>query len=145
MHFEYYVGKLREEEAKEMSKPPTIRMLSLLVGTMIGCFLAYFYQTNLWMYEIELWGWWSLTALITIPALAGFIAGLIDPPMAMQNGLYTGLLSGVVNAIMASIKLIYLPELPSVTVLYGFSFFTIMSIFLWMFIASAAGLLAKRY
>ena len=128
-----------------MAEARKIRLLSVLVGTMIGCFLAYIYQVTLWMYEIELWGWWNVIALITIPALAGFIAGLIDPVMAMQNGLYIGLLSGVVNAIMASIKLIYLPILPSVTVLYAFSFFTIMSIFLWMFIASAAGLLAKQY
>jgi uncharacterized membrane protein YeaQ/YmgE (transglycosylase-associated protein family) len=112
---------------------------------MIGAFLGYIYQITLWMYQMELWGWWSLIALITIPALAGFIAGLIDPAMAMQNGLFIGLLSGVINAIMASIRLIYLPILPEVAVLYAFSFFAIMSIFLWMFIASAAGLLAKRY
>ena len=122
-----------------------IRVISVLVGTMIGCLLAYIFQVTLWMYEIESWGWWSLIVLITIPALAGFIAGLIDPAMAMQNGLYIGLLSGVVNAIMASVRLIYLRRLPEVTVLYAFSFFAIMSIFLWMFIASAAGLLAKRY
>lgn len=127
-----------------MSKPPT-RTLSILVGTMVGCILAYIFEITLWMYTRTLWGWWSLIAFITIPAIAGFIAGLIDRAMAMQNGLYTGLLSGVMNAIMASIRLIYLPILPDVTVLYAYSFFAIMSIFLWMFIASMAGLLAKQY
>lgn len=140
-----------------MTKPPPIRILSILVGTLIGCILAYVYETTLWMYGIPfpiqyvsetvpaiMWSWWSMMVFITIPALAGFIAGLIDPPMAMQNGLFIGLLSGVVNAIMATIRLIYAPW-PSAEVLYAFSFFAFISIFLWMFIASAAGLLAKRY
>jgi hypothetical protein len=136
-----------------MAEARKIRILSVLIGILIGSVLAYIYQMTLWRYEIGFvyqitpfyLSVWNLVALITIPALAGFISGLIDPVMAMQNGLYIGLISGVVNEIMASIRLLLLPTIPEVTVLYAFSFFAIMSIFLWMFIASVAGLLAKRY
>ncbi len=143
-----------------MTEKRTLQILSILVGTLIGCIIAYFYEANLWMYGIPfpiqyisetvpaiMWGWWSLMVFLTIPALAGFIAGLIDPSMGMQNGLYVGLLSGVVNAIIAVVRLFYLPveQFPSLTILYAFSVFSIMSVFLWMIIGAAAGLLAKQY
>jgi uncharacterized membrane-anchored protein len=85
----------------------------------------------------------SLLVFVTIPMLAGFTTGIIHPKKAIVNGLYAGLLSGVVNAIMAAFKMLFKPEL-TWQELYAFVFFAIASIFLWMIITCAAALLGKK-
>jgi len=100
-------------------KPPVapIRAVSILVGVIIGCVLAYAYQVNLptLFYEMNKYGevglLYSLVVFIAIPMLAGFVVGLLYPVMAVTNGLYIGLISGLFNSIIATIKLIYAPTL----------------------------------
>jgi len=134
----------------DLSKKPElpIRVLSILVGIMIGCILAYAYQVNLptLFHEIfhETYLLANLVVFFTIPALAGFVSGLLHPALAMRNGLYVGFFSGLFNSILATIKLIFAPVLiPGEE--YAFSFFVIMSVFMWMILASAVAMLAQRF
>jgi hypothetical protein len=125
-----------------MSKKPEppIRVISVLVGIIIGCILAYAYQVNLptLFHETYLWG--SLVVFVTIPVLAGFVSGLLHPALAMKNGMYVGFFSGLFNSILATIKLIYTP-----LEVYAFSLFAIMSVFIWMVLAAATAMLAQRF
>lgn len=125
-------------------KPPVapIRAVSILVGVIIGCILAYAYQVNLPTLFFEM-NVSSLVVFVAIPMLAGFIVGLLYPVMAVRNGLYVGLISGLFNSIVATIKLIYAPTLvPSE--IYAFSLFAIVSVFAWMVLAAVAAELASR-
>jgi len=133
-------------------KPPvaTIRAVSILVGVIIGCILAYAYQVNLptLFYEMNKYGevglLYSLVVFIAIPMLAGFVIGLLYPAMAIRNGLYVGLISGLFNSIIATIKLIYAPTLaPDET--YAFALFAITSVFVWMILAAVGAELASRF
>lgn len=130
-------------EKMELAKKPvaSIRAVSILVGVMIGCILAYAYQVNLptLFYEMNVAG---LVAFVAIPMLAGFVVGLLNPSTGMRDGLLVGLLSGLFNSIMATIKLIYAPECGEA---YAFSFFAIMSVFVWMILGAVAAELAKRF
>ena len=132
-------------EKMELAKKPVapIRAVSILVGVMIGCILAYAYQANLptLFYEMNVAG---LVAFVAIPMLAGFVVGLLNPPSGVRDGLLVGLLSGLFNSIMATIKLIYVPEL-QVSEIYAFSVFAIMSVFIWAILGAAATELAKRF
>jgi len=132
-------------EKMELAKKPgaPIRAVSILVGVMIGCILAYAYQVNLptLFYEMNVAG---LVAFVAIPMLAGFVVGLLNPPSGVRDGLLVGLLSGLFNSIMATIKLIYVPEL-QVSEIYAFSVFAIMSVFIWAILGAAAAELAKRF
>jgi len=132
-------------EKMELAKKPVapIRAVSILVGVMIGCILAYAYQVNLptLFYEMNVAG---LVAFVAIPMLAGFVVGLLNPPSGVRDGLLVGLLSGLFNSIMATIKLIYVPEL-QVSEIYAFSVFAIMSVFIWAILGAAAAELAKRF
>jgi Na+/proline symporter len=132
-------------EKMELAEKPVapIRAVSILVGVMIGCILAYAYQVNLptLFYEMNVAG---LVAFVAIPMLAGFVVGFLNPPTGMRDGLLVGLLSGLFNSIMASIKLIYVPEL-QVSEIYAFSVFAIMSVFIWAILGAAAAELAKRF
>jgi len=135
--------------AKEPPVVP-IRAVSILVGVMIGCIFAYAYQVNLptLFYEMNVYGvvglLYSLVVFLTIPMLAGFIVGLLHPVMAVRNGLYVGLISGLFNSIIATVKLIYATDLaPSET--YAFSLFAIASVFVWMVLAAVAAELASRF
>jgi len=126
-------------------KPPVapIRAVSILVGVIIGCILAYAYQVNLPTLFFEM-NVSSLVVFVAIPMLAGFIVGLLYPVMAVRNGLYVGLISGLFNSIVATIKLIYAPTLvPSE--IYAFSLFAIVSVFAWMVLAAVAAELASRF
>jgi Na+/proline symporter len=126
-------------------KPPVapIRTVSILVGVIIGCILAYAYQVNLPTLFFEM-NVSSLVVFVAIPMLAGFIVGLLYPVMAVRNGLYVGLISGLFNSIVATIKLIYAPTLvPSE--IYAFSLFAIVSVFAWMVLAAVAAELASRF
>ena len=133
-------------------KPPvaSIRAVSILVGVIIGCVLAYAYQVNLptLFYEMNKYSevglLYSLVVFIAIPILAGFVVGLLYPAMAIRNGLYVGLISGLFNSIIATIKLIYAPALaPNET--YAFALFAITSVFVWMILAAVGAELASRF
>lgn len=123
---------------------PPIRVISILVGIMIGCILAYAYQVNLPTLFHETYLWASLVVFVAIPVLAGFVSALLHPSLAMKNGLYVGFFSGLFNSILATIKLIYAPALIPSEV-YAFSLFAIMSVFIWMILAAATAVLAQRF
>jgi len=123
---------------------PPIRVISILVGIMIGCILAYAYQVNTPTLFYETYVWASLAVFVTIPVLAGFVSALLHPAMAMKNGLYVGFFSGLFNSIIATIKLIYTSDLVPSEV-YAFSVFAIMSIFIWMILAAATAVLAEKF
>jgi len=129
--------------AEKLAPAPPVRVISILVGIMIGCVLAYAYQVNLptLFYEMNVA---SLAVFVTIPVLAGFVSALLHPAMAVKNGLYVGFFSGLFNSIIATIKLIYAPALMPSEV-YAFSVFAIMSIFIWTILAAAAAVLAQRF
>jgi len=135
--------------AKESPVVP-IRAVSILVGVMIGCILAYAYQVNLptLFYEMNVYGvvglLYSLVVFVAIPMLAGFVVGLLYPVMAVRNGLYVGLISGLFNSIIATIKLIYATDLAPGEI-YAFSLFAIASVFVWMVLAAVAAELASRF
>lgn len=135
-------------EKVNMAKKPEpelpIRVISILVGIMIGCILAYAYQANLPTLFYETYLWASLAVFVTIPVLAGFVSALLHPAMAMKNGLYVGFFSGLFNSILATIKLIYAPALMPNEV-YAFSVFAVVSVFTWMILAAAAAALAQRF
>jgi len=125
--------------------PPVapIRAVSILVGVIIGCILAYAYQVNLPTLFFEM-NVSSLVVFVAIPMLAGFVVGLLYPVMAVRNGLYVGLIIGLFNSIVATIKLIYAPTLALAEV-YAFSLFAIVSVFVWMILAAVAAELASRF
>lgn len=132
-------------------KPP-IRFISILVAIVIAAVLSYAYHVVLPSFPMVTtippdriyfeMGVASLITFITIPMLTGFTTGLIHPKRAVANGLYVGLLSGVVNSIIASIKILFKPYL-TWDEIYVFAFFVIISIFLWMIATAASTLLAK--
>ena len=120
-----------------------IRAVSILVAIIIGCILAYAYQANLPTLFFEM-NVASLVVFLAIPMLAGFLVGLLYPVMAVRNGLLVGLISGLFNSIVATIKLIYAPT-PSLDETYAFSLFAIVSVFAWMVLAAVAAELATRF
>ena len=128
--------------AKKPITPP-IRGLSILMGVIIGSLLAYAYQVNLptLFYEINVA---SLVVFVSIPLITGFIVGLLHPTMAFKNGVYAGLLVGLFNSIVASVKLIYETTLQASEV-YAFSMFAVMSVFIWAFLAAVAAWLAQKF
>jgi len=123
---------------------PPVRVISILVGIMIGCILAYAYQVNMPTLFHETYVWASLVVFVAIPVLAGFVSALLHPALAVKNGLYVGFFSGLFNSILATIKLIYAPALMPNEV-YAFSVFAVMSVFIWMILAAAAAVLAQRF
>lgn len=132
-------------EVMAVSKDPRvpIRGLSILVAVLVGCILAYAYQMNLPSFVYNGMSVPSLLAFVTIPMLAGFTVGIIYPEKAVIDGLYTGLSIGVVNSIMAALKLFFKAEQPPLQEVYAFGFFTVISIFLWMIVAATTALPAK--
>jgi MFS family permease len=128
-----------------------IQALSILVAILIGCILAYAYQVVFpsLVGDLSLDDLANETAaanllvFITVPTLAGFIAGLIHPRKAMINGLYAGLVVGTVNAIMAAFKMLFEPREFLWQDVYAFTFFAIIGIFLWMIIAATNAMLGK--
>jgi len=123
---------------------PPIRAISILVGIMIGCVLAYAFQVNIPTLFHETYVWASLVIFVTTPVLAGFVTGLIHPELALKNGMYVGFFSGIFNSIIAAIKFVYATEvMPSE--IYAFSMFIIVSVFLWMILAATAAILAQKF
>lgn len=127
--------------AKKPPVPP-IRAISILIGVMIGCILAYAFQVNLPTLFFEM-NVASLVVFSAIPLIVGFIVGLLSPHLAVRNGLYVGFFSGLFNSIVATIKLIFAPILIP-TEAYAFSVFAIMSVLLWAILAASGALLAQR-
>jgi Na+/proline symporter len=125
--------------------PPVapIRAVSILVGVIIGCILAYAFQVNLPTLFFEM-NVASLVVFVAIPMLSGFIVGLLYPVVAFRNGLYVGLISGLFNSIVATVKLIYAPTLAPGEI-YAFSLFAIVSVFAWTVLAAVAAELASRF
>ena len=121
----------------------SIRAVSILVAIIIGCVLAYAYQVNLPTLFFEM-NVSSLVVFLAIPMLAGFVVGLLYPVMAFRNGLFVGLIIGLFNSIVATIKLIYAPT-PTLGETYAFSLFVIVSVFAWMVLAAVAAVLATRF
>jgi hypothetical protein len=87
---------------------------------------------------------YSLVVFVAIPMLAGFVVGLLYSVMAIRNGLYASLVSGLFNSIIATIKLIYAPALAPGEI-YAFSLFAIASVFVWTVLAAVAAELASRF
>jgi len=148
------INKMLRGEKVNMAKKPEpelcIRAVSILVGIMIGCILAYAYQVNLPTLFFEINGYsvvgllYSLVVFVAIPVLAGFVSALLHPAMAVKNGLYVGFFSGLFNSILATLKLIYAPVLMPNEV-YAFSVFAITSIFIWMILGAMAAVLAEKF
>jgi hypothetical protein len=127
----------------EKTAVASIRAVSILVAIIIGCVLAYAYQVNLPTLFFEM-NVSSLVVFLAIPMLAGFVVGLLYPVMAFRNGLFVGLIIGLFNSIVATIKLIYAPT-PTLGETYAFSLFAIVSVFAWMVLAAVAAELATRF
>lgn len=116
----------------------TVEYLSIFVGVLSGIFLSYFYETYLPMTNFNLQG---LIVFLTIPSLIGFISGLIDKTHGTRNGVIIGLITGATNYFI--FLAVTLED--QVKVEADFAFFAVMSIFMWMILAAAAGRLAKEY
>lgn len=121
----------------------SIRALSILIGIMIGCILAYVYQLYLPTLFNEM-NVASLVAFVAIPMFAGFIVGLLSPLTGMRDGLLVGLVTGLFNSVAAAIKLIYTAELEW-SKIFEFSLFAIMAVFIWVILAAAAAELSRRF
>ncbi len=133
-----------------MAKPfATIRVVSILVGVIVGAVLAYAYQMNLptLFYEVDvsrlLGSFWSLVVFAAVPLFAGFLVGVLNPSTGIKDGLLVGLLIGLVNSIIATVKLIFAPRL-EMSEVFAFCVFAIMSVFIWMILSAAAADLAKK-
>jgi len=127
--------------AKNEVGPPK-RAVSILVGILVGCVLAYAYQVNLptLFYEMNVA---TLVAFAAVPMLTGFITALLQPEMALKNSIITGFISGLFNSVIATIKMIYTSPM-EIAELYAFSVFAVFSVFVWMILAGAVALLAAK-
>lgn len=120
-----------------------MRILSILVAFFVASILAYAYQMNLPSLIHDGMSELSQLVFVTIPLMTGFITGIIYPKKAILDGLYVGLLSAIVNSIMTALKLLFKTTPLTLQEISTFTFFMVMSIFLWMFITAASTLLAK--
>ena len=122
---------------------PSRRVVSVMVGVIVGCIFAYAYQVNLptLFYEMNVA---SLVVFVAIPLLAGFVVGLIHPEAAVKNGSYAGLISGIFNSVVATVKLIYTATLAPGEI-YSFSLFALISVFVWTALAVVGAELASKF
>lgn len=126
-----------------MAKPvASVRVVSILLGIIVGSVLASVYQVNLptLFFEINVA---SLVVFAAIPLLAGFLVGVLHPPTGVRDGALVGLLTGLVNSMIATVKLIFEPTLATGEV-FSFALFAVMSVFIWMILGAAAAALASR-
>lgn len=127
-----------------MSRPvATVRFVSILMGVIIGSILAYAYQVNLPTLFFEM-NVASIVVFVSIPLFVGFLAGLLSPETGVKDALLVGLLSGLVNSIIGTVKLIFAATLLPGEV-FAFALFAIMSVFIWMILAAAAAVLAAKF
>ena len=127
----------------ELAKPvASVRVVSILLGIIVGSVLASVYQANLptLFFEINVA---SLVVFAAIPLLAGFLVGVLHPPTGVRDGALVGLLTGLVNSVIATVKLIFESTLATGEV-FAFGLFAVMSVFIWMVLGAAAALLASR-
>jgi hypothetical protein len=127
----------------ELAKPvASVRVVSILLGIIVGSVLASVYQVNLptLFFEINVA---SLVVFAAIPLLAGFLVGVLHPPTGVRDGALVGLLTGLVNSMIATVKLIFAPTLAAGEV-FAFALFAVMSVFVWMVLGAAAAVLASR-
>lgn len=138
---------------------PPMRFISILVAVIVAAVLSYAYhavlpsfpmvttvpleemlQTNMVYSQMNVA---SLIVFVTIPVLAGFLAGLIYPEKAISDGLYVGLFGGVINSIVGAFKMLFKQSLTWPEI-YAFGFFIIISVFAWMVIAAIGASLGKE-
>lgn len=127
----------------KLAKPvASVRVVSILLGIIVGSVLASVYQANLptLFFEINVA---SLVVFAAIPLLAGFLVGVLHPPTGVRDGALVGLLTGLVNSIIATVKLIFESTLATGEV-FAFGLFAVMSVFIWMVLGAAAAVLASR-
>src|SRR3989337_2611815 len=109
------------------------RGLSILVGILAGILLAVFASstpvTNLSLVD--------LVIFLTIPSLAGALAGFSDPKHSVGNGVLVGIVVGLAYVIMAAVRLTSL--IPANIVL-----FLILSVPIWGFLGGAGAMFVHR-
>lgn len=126
-----------------LSRPvASLRLVSILIGIIIGAVLAYAYQVNLLTLPESL-NATSLVVFVSIPLLVGFLVGLLDPEKGVKDGALAGFISGLFNSVIAAVKFIFMSTLAADEV-FAFSLFAIMSIFIWTILAGASAELATK-
>ena len=126
-----------------LSRPlGSVRFVSILLGVVVGSILAYAYQVNLPTLFFEM-NVASLVVYVAIPLFAGFLVGLLSPISGIRDGLLVGVIIGLVNSVIATVKLIFAPTLATGEV-FAFALFALMSVFIWMILATAAAALASQ-
>jgi hypothetical protein len=126
-----------------LSRPvASVRVVSILLGVIVGSILSYAYQVDAPTLFFEM-NVASLVVYIAIPLFAGFLVGLLSPVSGIRDGLLVGVIIGLVNSVIATVKLIFAPTLATGEV-FAFALFALMSVFIWMILATAAAALASQ-
>jgi hypothetical protein len=126
-----------------LSRPvASVRVVSILLGIIVGSILAYAYQVNSPTLFFEL-NVASLVIYAAIPLFAGFLVGILSPATGARDGLLVGLIIGLVNSVIATVKLIFASTLAAGEV-FPFALFALISVFFWMILATAAATLASQ-
>jgi Na+/proline symporter len=126
-----------------LAKPyASVRAISIVMGIIIGSVLAFALQANLptMFFEFNVA---TLIVFVSIPLLIGFLVGILHPPTGGIDGAIVGLLTGLINSVMASVKLIFAPTLAAGEP-FAFALYATMSVFIWVFLAAAAGIVGSR-
>ena len=126
-----------------MSRPvASVRVVSILLGVIVGSILSYAYQVNspTLFFEMNVA---SLVVYVSIPLFVGFLVGLLSPISGIRDGLLVGVIIGLVNSVIATVKLIFASTLATGEV-FAFALFALMSVFIWMILATAAAGLASQ-
>ncbi len=126
-----------------MSRPvASVRVVSILLGVIVGSILSYAYQVNspTLFFEMNVA---SLVVYVSIPLFVGFLVGLLSPISGIRDGLLVGVIIGLVNSVIATVKLIFASTLATGEV-FAFALFALMSVFIWMILATAAAALASQ-
>ncbi len=109
------------------------RELSILVGILAGILLAVFASST----PITNFSLVDLVIFLTIPSLAGALAGFSDPEHSVGNGVLVGIIVGLAYVIMTAVRLTSLT--PANIVL-----FLILSVPIWGFLGGAGAMFAHR-
>lgn len=126
-----------------LSRPvASVRVVSILLGVIVGSILSYAYQVNspTLFFEMNVA---SLVVYVSIPLFVGFLVGLLSPISGIRDGLLVGVIIGLVNSVIATVKLIFASTLATGEV-FAFALFALMSVFIWMILATAAAALASQ-
>ena len=120
----------------------SLRVVSILLGVIVGSILSYAYQVNAPTLFFEM-NVASLVVYVAIPLFAGFLVGLLSAPTGIRDGLLVGVIIGLVNSVIATVKLIFVSTLATGEV-FPFALFALISVFFWMILATAAAALASQ-